>query len=112
MSRSSAAARVSEQAALFAALGDETRLDLVNQLSSGPQSIARLASGATVTRQAITKHLEVLSGAGLVRDEWRGRERVFELDPRRVDDARRWLEQIAERWDARLAKLRKLVEED
>jgi DNA-binding transcriptional ArsR family regulator len=106
MSRSSAA-----QAELFAALGDETRLALVARLCAGPQSIGQLASAAPVTRQAVTKHLHVLAGAGLVRDRWRGRERLFELETRRLDDAKRWLEQVSARWDARLAKLKALVEE-
>src|SRR5688572_15972503 len=55
-------------APVFAALGDETRLGLVVRLcTGGPMSIARLTAGAGVTRQAVTKHLHVLGGAGLVR---------------------------------------------
>jgi len=51
---------------VFSALGDETRLALVARLrAGGPQSIARLTAGSDVTRQAITKHLDVLAGAGL-----------------------------------------------
>jgi DNA-binding transcriptional ArsR family regulator len=107
MSRSSAA-----QASVFAALGDETRLELVDRLCTGPQSIAQLASGASITRQAITKHLEVLAQAGLVHDAWRGRERLFELESRRLDEARTFLERLSQRWDTRLTRLAQLVEED
>jgi len=82
-------------APLFAALGDETRLGLVARLSSdGPGSITRLAAGSDVSRQAITKHLEVLSAAGLVRSRRRGRERIWELEPARLDDVHDYLELI------------------
>ncbi len=106
MSRSSQA-----QAPIFAALGDATRLELVARLCAGPLSIAQLASHATVTRQAITKHLEVLADAGLVRDARRGRERIWELDSERLVEARRYLEQISQRWDAALDRLKKMVED-
>ena len=106
MSRSSAA-----QAQVFAALGDATRLDLVARLCAGPLSIVQLTSHATVSRQAITKHLEVLAQAGLVRDLKRGRERIFELENERLVDARRYLEHISQRWDAALDRLKKLVED-
>ncbi|HVY44431.1 MAG TPA: metalloregulator ArsR/SmtB family transcription factor, partial [Minicystis sp.] len=67
---------------MFAALGDATRLAVVARLcDGGPASIARLAEGATVTRQAVTKHLRVLEQAGLVRSERAGRETVWELEP-------------------------------
>jgi DNA-binding transcriptional ArsR family regulator len=101
-------------APMFAALGDETRLALVTRLcASGPLSTARLAEGAAVSRQAIAKHLAVLSEAGLVRrDEGgAGRERRWEIAPRRLDEARRALEQISRRWDEALERLRAAVEE-
>ena len=100
------------KAAVFAALGDETRLGLVTRLCEhGPHSIAELTSAANVTRQAITKHLEVLSEAGLVRDARDGRARVFELEPRRLREARRALEVISKRWDDALDRLKRFVEE-
>ena len=99
-------------APVFAALGDDTRLALVARLcADGPSSIARLTDGAAITRQAVTKHLTVLSDAGLVRDAWHGRERIWELAPARFDDARRFLDQISRRWDERIDRLKKLVEE-
>lgn len=98
---------------VFAALGDETRLAVVARLcAGGPQSITRLTAGSAVTRQAITKHLNVLAGAGLIRDVRRGRERIWELDTKRLDDASRWLDQISKRWDEALDRLKKFVEGD
>ena len=98
-------------APIFAALGDATRLQVVSRLSrGGPMSITQLTEGSDVTRQAVTKHLDVLAGAGLVRDSRRGRERVWELRPRPLEDAKRVLDAISERWDEALQRLRDLVE--
>jgi DNA-binding transcriptional ArsR family regulator len=98
-------------AALFAALGDETRLRLVHRLREGPMSIAKLTAGAKITRQAITKHLRVLEQARLVHGTRQGRERHWQLDGRRLDDARRYLDLIARQWDNALGRLREFVEE-
>jgi DNA-binding transcriptional ArsR family regulator len=96
---------------VFAALGDKTRLDLVVRLcSGGPLSIARLTAGAEVTRQAITKHLNILAGAGLVRDIRVGRERLWEVETRQLEEARRCLENISNQWDDALARLKLAVE--
>ena len=76
----------------------------------GPASIARLASGAGVTRQAITKHLHVLARAGLVRGTRRGREHVWELDPTQLAEARRNLDSISAQWDDALSRLKAFVE--
>jgi DNA-binding transcriptional ArsR family regulator len=98
-------------ATVFAALGDRTRLRLVGRLAEGePLSIARLTTGSDVTRQAITKHLRVLAGAGLVRDLRHGRERRWELEPRQLREARRSLEIISQQWDDALARLKSAVE--
>jgi DNA-binding transcriptional ArsR family regulator len=103
---------LAEAAPLFAALGDETRLGLVARLcAGGPSSITQLARGSAVTRQAITKHLDVLAGAGLVADVRRGRERIWKLEADRLDEARGYLDQISKRWDERLDRLKKLVED-
>ncbi len=97
---------------LFAALGDETRLRLVFRLShGGPMSIARLTEGSRVTRQAITKHLRVMEASGLVRSARRGRENVWQLERRRLEDARRYLDMISKQWDDALLRLRAFVEE-
>ncbi len=110
--RDAGAAALAGAAPVFAALGDETRLALVARLcGDGPQSIARLAAGSAVTRQAITKHLHVLAGAGLVRDVRRGRERIWEIEADRLDDARSYLAEISRSWDAALDRLKQLVEE-
>jgi DNA-binding transcriptional ArsR family regulator len=99
-------------APVFAALGDTTRLGLVARLAGGEaMSIAGLTSGAEVTRQAITKHLKVLEGAGVVRGFRHGREQLWELTPRKLADARRSLDAIAHQWDEALERLKRFVEQ-
>ncbi len=98
-------------APVFAALGDEMRLRLIALLCvGGAMSIAQLTSGTNITRQAITKHLDVLAAAGLVRDVKVGRERLWEFEPARLEEARRSLELIAQQWDHALTKLKLTVE--
>lgn len=112
-SRSGAALKVADAVPVFAALGDATRLRLVGRLSAeGPLSITRLSEGAGVTRQAITRHLYALDEAGLVRNARRGRERVWELDLKRLEYARRYLDQVAAQWDAAADRLKAFVENE
>lgn len=110
--RSGAEAKLAKAAPVFAALGDATRLRVVARLcDAGPLSITQLSEGAKVTRQAITKHLQTLSDAGLVRDHRHGRERIWELEPRRLEIAQTYLDLISERWDAAIRRLKAFVEQ-
>ena len=104
--------KVTDAVPVFTALADATRLRLLGRLSvDGPLSITRLSEGTGVTRQAITKHLTTLGNVGLVRHARRGRERVWELDAKRLEKAKRYLDQISAQWDVALARLKKHVEE-
>ncbi|HKP56801.1 MAG TPA: metalloregulator ArsR/SmtB family transcription factor [Polyangiales bacterium] len=108
-----ASAKIIRAAPVFAALGDQTRLAIVARLSTGgPQSIVRLTEDAQVSRQAITKHLRALEDAGLVCSKRDGRERIWEIQPKRLADAKRFLDQISDEWDDALERLRSRVEED
>jgi DNA-binding transcriptional ArsR family regulator len=99
-------------APIFAALGDETRLRLVARLcDDGPLSITNLTVGSNLTRQAITKHLRVMEEAGLARSTRHGRESVWRLEQRRLEDARHYLDLISKQWDDALGRLRKFVED-
>jgi DNA-binding transcriptional ArsR family regulator len=99
-------------APLFAALGDATRLQLLMRLSaSGPESIAQMSEKSAVTRQAITKHLLVLSQAGFVAGERRGREHIWRLRPQRFRDVQAQLDLISRQWDDALERLRAFVED-
>ncbi|MGZ3426838.1 MAG: ArsR/SmtB family transcription factor [Polyangia bacterium] len=110
--RASAPAWLTEAAPVFAALGDHTRLRIVERLcSDGPLSTVTLGEGAGMTRQAVTKHLVAVADAGLV-EGTRGRPRVWRLKPRRLDEARASLDRISRQWDDALGRLRAFVEEE
>ncbi|MDB4948375.1 MAG: transcriptional regulator, arsr family [Gemmatimonadetes bacterium] len=99
-------------APVFAALGDPTRLQVVDRLSSGgPSSIAVLTTGCGVSRQAVAKHLRVLAEAGLVRGWRRGRESVWELETRQLAEARQYLDAVSGQWEAALGRLKAFVEQ-
>lgn len=91
---------------VFQAVADPTRRALLERLRrSGPLAVKQLAAGLPMSRQAVTKHLDTLTAAGLVTIERRGRERIHHLETaplRRVDE---WLQPYAEQWDARLERL-------
>lgn len=102
---------LAQRAALFSALGDPTRLAVLAKLCRGePQSIARLASGLPLSRQAVTKHLHVLEDAHVVRGLRAGRETLYALDPASIDDARRFLDDVSRLWDDALDRLKRHVE--
>jgi DNA-binding transcriptional ArsR family regulator len=110
--RHNGAVALKSRASVFAALGDETRLSVLSRLARGePQSISRLTDGTSLTRQAVTKHLRVLEGAGVVRSVRAGRESLFELEPKTLNGARDYLAQISEQWDDALARLKAFVED-
>ena len=100
-------------AAVFGALGDPTRLDLVSRLQTGQaQSISQLAEGFRLTRQAVTKHLRVLEHAGVVAHERVGRESRYTLEPTAIDDARIYLDRAVEQWEEAMVRLRAFVEHE
>jgi DNA-binding transcriptional ArsR family regulator len=99
------------RALLFAALGDETRLALVARLGEGePASIAHLTAGSRLTRQAITKHLRVLEQAGFVRCRRQGRESLYALDTKPIEQMQEYLGLVSSQWDAALGRLKAFVE--
>jgi DNA-binding transcriptional ArsR family regulator len=104
--------RLAGAALLFAALGDPTRLTLLQRLSDhGPASISMLADTFPVmTRQGVTKHLHVLAAAGVIDGARQGREQVWAINPDRLAEGRRELELIARGWDDALGRLKRHVE--
>lgn len=112
MSRNTARA-LAAAAPTFSALGDVTRLRIVSKLSNiGPLSIAKLSEGTDMTRQGLTKHLQVLEEAGVVTSTRSGRENVYELHRRKLSEAQQWLSLVSREWDETLARLKAFVEAD
>jgi DNA-binding transcriptional ArsR family regulator len=111
--RNGGAAQRRAQAAVFAALGDETRLALVARLYGGQRrSIAELTEGSKLTRQAITKHLRVLERARIVHGVREGRESLFEFNPQPIVELKEYLEAVSVQWDEALSRLKAFVEEE
>lgn len=96
---------------VFAALGDPTRLQLVAVLcAGGALSIAQLTANTDISRQGVTKHLQVLAEAGVVRHMKSGRERLWQLEPGQIKAAKRSLEVIGQQWEAALDRLKTFAE--
>jgi DNA-binding transcriptional ArsR family regulator len=92
--------------ALFAALADPTRRQVIRSLSGAePVTASGLAAELPITRQAIAKHLGALERAGLVEPRREGRETRYRLTPEPLDGAIAWMEEVGARWDRSLAKL-------
>jgi DNA-binding transcriptional ArsR family regulator len=99
-------------APLFDALGDANRLRIIVRLCDlGPSSTSRVSSVIPVTRQAASKHLQLLEAAGLVTSSRRGRERVWTVQTEPLARASDYLTQLSRRWDAAVDRLRAYVEE-
>jgi DNA-binding transcriptional ArsR family regulator len=95
---------------LFFALADQTRRELLEHLRDREDTAGNLAAGFAVTRPAVSRHLRVLRAAKLVREERRGRERVYRLAPERLQTASEWLDSYRVFWPARLRDLKSFVE--
>lgn len=100
-----------DHAPVFAALGDSTRLSLVRKLADGqPHSISQLTERTKLTRQAVTKHLRVLEGVGIVRNIRSGRESLFELQPKPFNELKEYLDFVSTQWEDALSRLKSFVE--
>ncbi|MDT0327876.1 ArsR/SmtB family transcription factor [Nocardiopsis lambiniae] len=101
-----------EVATAFAALGDETRWNILVRLGREPASASALAADLPITRQAVGKHLEVLRAVGLVESRRQGREVVHRAVGGRLSALGRDLQRVGETWERRLASLKELAERD
>lgn len=97
---------------IFAAVADPTRRVILARLRvEGPLSIQQLAAPLSMSRQAVTKHLDILRASGLVRIRRRGRERLHSLDALPLKEVEDWLEPYAREWDERLSRLQRHLED-
>ena len=97
---------------VFAALANPVRREILMSLRRGPRGVSELARGFEIGRPAVSEHLQVLRRAKLVRDEQRGRERYYHLDPRPFADVERWLGAFTKYWEKRLAALDRVLDEE
>jgi len=98
---------------VFGAIADPTRRRILERLRlEGPLSVTELSAPLAISRQAVTKHLDILEATGLIQRELRGRERIHRLRAWPLEAIDAWLVPYAAAWDERLARLRKHLEED
>jgi DNA-binding transcriptional ArsR family regulator len=99
-------------ATVFEAVSDPTRREILERLkSSGALSLSEIAAALPMTRQAVTKHLNLLRDAGLVKIRWAGRVRMHELDPLPLRQLDEWLAPYSVFWDQALAQLEQHLKE-
>jgi DNA-binding transcriptional ArsR family regulator len=97
---------------VFAALANPVRREILVQLRKGPRKVSDLASNFDVGRPAVSEHLQVLRRAALVREEPRGRERFYHLDPRPLAEVETWIDSFERYWKQRLGDLERLLDEE
>jgi DNA-binding transcriptional ArsR family regulator len=95
----------------FGAIAHPVRRTLITALAQGDKGVGELASGLPVSRPAVSQHLAVLRGVGLVSEERHGRERRYHLHPERLDEVRKWMHTLERFWDDRLDRLDRHLEE-
>lgn len=96
----------------FAALGDPTRLGIVERLSTGPASVSELAQPLPMSLRAVLKHVEILEGAGIVRTVKTGRVRTCRLDPAALDAATTYVQRVRDRWERRIDRLEQVLRQE
>ncbi len=95
----------------FLAISDPTRRHILERLrTQGSLSVTELSEPLSITRQAVTKHLDVLEGAGLLEHSWQGRRRLHRLKAEPLEDVADWLAPYAAAWDRRLSRLQTHLE--
>jgi DNA-binding transcriptional ArsR family regulator len=97
---------------VFSALANPVRREILVRLQRGPRGATDLARGFAIGRPAVSEHLQVLRRARLIREEPRGRERYYHLDPRPLTEVGTWLDAFTRYWKQRLAALDELLEEE
>ncbi len=96
----------------FSALGDSTRRTILARLASGETKLSDIAAPFEISQTAVSKHVRVLSDAGLVRVTKRGRTRYCELEAQPMKDALDWLTFYQGFWQERLQALAKHLEDN
>jgi DNA-binding transcriptional ArsR family regulator len=99
--------------AIFAALADPTRRDLLINLARGkPKTATELAKEYPISRPGIIKHLNVLEDAGLVRVDQKGRDKRYVLTPEPLSELEQWIHEVTDIWESNLLRLKALLEEE
>ena len=103
--------RTAASADVFNAVADPTRRAILDRLRRGPAPVNDLAVGFRVSRPAISKHLRVLRSAHLVREKKEGRQRIYQLEPDRIQEVAKWAEEYRKFWHHNIASLKRHIEQ-
>ena len=100
------------QQRVFVALADPTRRALIERLSAeGDQTSTELAKELPITRQGVSKHLNILAEAKLVTVRQKGRDRYYTLQPQQLNEAITWVDRVRAQWERRLTALAAYLDE-
>jgi DNA-binding transcriptional ArsR family regulator len=97
---------------VFTVLANPVRRRILELLMGRPYTVNHLVSEFQLHRPAVSEHLQVLRNARLVRDERRGRERYYHLDPARLIEVDEWIKPFARYWRERMQALDAILEEE
>jgi DNA-binding transcriptional ArsR family regulator len=97
---------------VFSALANPVRREILMQLRQGERGVSELAQRFELGRPAVSEHLQVLRKARLVREEPRGRERFYHLDPRPLEEVDAYLAALNKYWKARMSSLEELLDKE
>lgn len=98
---------------LFRALGEPTRLEMVERLSNGEShTISSLSKGLTISRQGARKHLQILADSKIIMLTPIGRDTAVVLDRRTLDRCKQFIATLEVRWEKRLEALRTVVDKE
>ena len=96
---------------VFSAVADPTRRAILDRLRQGNAPVSELASGFRISRPAISKHLKVLRSARLVRERKEGRQRIYQLEPERIEEVAKWAEEYRRFWLQNINSLKRHLEQ-
>ena len=96
---------------VFAALANPVRRQILMRLRRGPRGVGELTEGFDLSRPAVSEHLQVLRKARLIREEPRGRERYYHLDPRPLAEVSTWMAAFERYWKQRMIALEAVLNE-
>jgi DNA-binding transcriptional ArsR family regulator len=96
---------------VFLAVADPTRRAILDRLRKGPSPVNELAAGFKVSRPAISKHLRILRSARLVHEKREGRQRIYRLEPDRIQEVAKWAEEYRRFWQHNITSLKRHLEQ-
>ena len=99
------------EAEIFRALADPTRRAVFERLAGGEMSVSELRTGMTVSQPAVSQHLAVLRGAGLVVERRAGRNAFYRADPQGLAPLLSWIERYRTFWPERIERLKTVLKD-